>query len=134
MRILLLFIFITLTAFQCSNDEELLEDVALCSTKATMRDLTGLDGCGFVFELEDGTRLEPLRVFWCGTPPLPEAQTNDPLYDIQWADGRKVLIDYELVENAGSYCMVGPVARITCLTDDPDSFYYPNQDVRSKGN
>ena len=35
------------------------EDLAeqTCSTPATVVDLSGLDGCGFVFQLEDGTRL-----------------------------------------------------------------------------
>jgi hypothetical protein len=32
---------------------------AACSTLATVHDLRGLDGCGFVFELADGKRLEP---------------------------------------------------------------------------
>jgi hypothetical protein len=87
-----------------------------CSTRATVRDLTGLDGCGFVFELEDGTRLEPVRVFYCGTEPF-VAPTDDPLYNFEFADGKKVKISYEL-SNGGSICMVGPSVKITCLTEE----------------
>jgi hypothetical protein len=87
-----------------------------CAVEATVRDLTGLDGCGFVFELNDGTRLEPLRLLYCGTPPLGPEITNDPLYNFQFVEGKKVKISYEQVEG-GSYCMVGPLVKITCLTE-----------------
>ena len=88
-----------------------------CSVPATVRDLTGLDGCGWVFELSDGKRLEPKRVvFFCGTPPLPKEVTEDPLYNFEWADGKAVYISYQEVE-AGSICMVGPVVKITCISD-----------------
>lgn len=89
----------------------------VCSTPAIVRDLTGLDGCGWVFELQDGTRLEPLMIFRCGTPPLAKEITEDPLYNFEFVDGKPVLIDYELVENGVSICMVGPVVRITCLSE-----------------
>ena len=87
-----------------------------CSALATVVDLTGLDGCGFVFELEDGTRLEPVRMMYCGTPPLPAEVTQDPLYDFEFANGKKVLIDYDEVEY-GSYCMAGQTVKITCISD-----------------
>ena len=87
-----------------------------CSTPATVVDLSGLDGCGFVFQLEDGTRLEPVRMMYCGTPPLPPEITQDPLYDFEFANGKKVLIDYDEVEY-GSYCMAGKMVKITCISD-----------------
>jgi hypothetical protein len=83
---------------------------------ATVRDLTGLDGCGYVFVLNDGTKLEPLRLAYCGTPPLPKEITEDPLFDFEWVDGKRVIIGYEETK-AGSYCMVGPVVKITCLNE-----------------
>jgi hypothetical protein len=92
-------------------------DPDVCSTPATVRDLTGLDGCGWVFELEDGTRLEPQLIFRCGTPPIPKEITEDPLYNFEFVDGKAVTIDYELVENGVSVCMVGPVVKIACLTE-----------------
>jgi hypothetical protein len=87
-----------------------------CTTFATVRDLTGLDGCGFVFELADGTRLEPLRLLYCGTPPLPREVTDDPLYNFVFAEGKKVQIGYEQTK-ALSICMVGPMVKITCLEE-----------------
>ena len=100
--------------FAGCNDEDQPEG---CSAPATVRDLNGLDGCGWVFELQDGTRLEPLLIFRCGTPPLPKEMTEDPLHNFEFVDGKAVLIDYELVENGVSVCMVGPVVRITCLSE-----------------
>jgi hypothetical protein len=87
-----------------------------CGTMATVRDLSSLDGCGFVFELEDGARLEPIRVFFCGTPPIAKEQLEDPLYNFSFIDGKKVLIDWEPIE-AVSICMAGQTVRITCLTE-----------------
>jgi hypothetical protein len=84
---------------------------------ATVRDLTGLDGCGFVFELTDGTRLEPMRLMYCGTPPLPKEVTEDPLYDFQFVDGKQVRLGYEEIQDAASICMVGKIVRITCIEE-----------------
>lgn len=86
-------------------------------TLATVKDLTGLDGCGFVFELADGTRLEPQMLFFCGTPPLPKEVTENPLYNFQFVDGKKVRIDYEVIPDAASICMVGKIVKITCIEE-----------------
>jgi hypothetical protein len=104
--------FVVLLALGCSDDVT----VDRCHTKATVRDLTGLDGCRFVFELENGSRLEPIRVFFCGTPPVPKEQLEDPLYNFEFVDGKQVLIDYEL-STSPSICMVGQTVKITCLTE-----------------
>lgn len=115
------FAFIALAAtsifVSCDEGREVDAEPA-CEVRATVRDLTGLDGCGFVFELEDGTRLEPLRIGFCGTPPMPKDQTKDPLYGFEFVDGKTVKISYKLAENGGSICMVGPVVHITCLTEE----------------
>lgn len=88
-----------------------------CSVPATVRDLTGFDGCGWVFELSDGQRLEPQRmILMCGTPPLPPEITEDPLYDFEWVNGKTVYISYQELD-AASICMVGPVVKITCISD-----------------
>jgi hypothetical protein len=114
MKKILTLLFVSMIVFSCTDDIEVDEG---CSTPATVKDLTGLDGCGFVFELEDGTRLEPQRIFFCGTPPLPKEAIEDPLYNFQFVDGKKVLIDYEELDGAMSICMAGPVVRITCLKE-----------------
>ncbi len=84
---------------------------------ATVKDLTGLDGCGFVFVLADGTKLEPQMLFYCGTPPLPKEVTENPLYDFQWVDGKQVRIAYEEIPDAASICMAGKIVKITCLEE-----------------
>jgi hypothetical protein len=109
-----LILLLTLTFSSCKKEEGIQK--AGCTTQATVRDLTGLDGCGFVFELENGTRLEPLRLFYCGTPPLPKEMTIDPLLNFVFEAGKKVKIGYEATESA-SVCMVGPVVKITCIEE-----------------
>jgi hypothetical protein len=101
----------------CSSDEPGKNESGTCSTPAVVKDMTGLDGCGFVFQLQDGSVLEPFIVFECGTPPLPPDPPANPLTGFEFIDGKKVMIDYELVDDAGSICMVGKVARITCITE-----------------
>lgn len=98
-------------------EEEPLHITCDQSQLATVRDLTGLDGCGYVFELADGTRLEPMRLFYCGTPPLSKEITEDPLYDFEFLDGKKVKIAYEEIPDAASICMVGKIVKITCLEE-----------------
>jgi hypothetical protein len=114
MKAALLFITVLAVSFSCKKEEAIKKSG--CAIPATVRNFTGLDGCGFVFELEDGTRLEPLRSGYCGTPPLPKEVTEDPLYNFTFADGKKVKIEYEKTESV-SICMVGQTVKITCITE-----------------
>jgi hypothetical protein len=112
------FLLFTIVVLHLSCAEEKLF-TADCSTPATVKDLTGLDGCGFVFELTDGTRLEPVRnIGFCGTPPLPKEVTDDPLNSFTFVDGKKVWIDYVPAEGA-STCMAGQLVKITCIKEIP---------------
>ena len=113
MKRVCVFFLLALVFNQCNNDDD---QARVCSTPATVRDLTGLDGCGWVFELEDGTRLEPLRMLYCGNPPLPKEVTEDPLYDFVFEDGKRVFITYTETPSP-SICMVGPVVEITCIKE-----------------
>ena len=99
----------------CSDDAPSPEDQN-CSTPATVRDLAGLDGCGYVFELDDGTHLEPVMMAYCGTPPLPKEITENPLYRFEFVDGKKVLISYTITDGV-SICQVGPRVTITCISE-----------------
>ncbi len=99
----------------CKKDVDITK-VSNCTSAATVRDFTGLDGCGFIFELEDGTLLQPFRLGYCGTSPLPKEITDDPLFNFVFANGKKVMIGYEKLESP-SICMVGPVVKITCLEE-----------------
>ncbi len=110
---------IALSSFTLINcdEEELLHASCDEAVFATVRDLTGLDGCGFVFELADGTKLQPEMIGYCGTPPLPKEVTENPLYDFEWLDGKQVRIGFEEVTDAASACMVGKIVRITCIEE-----------------
>jgi hypothetical protein len=93
-----------------------------CTIPATIVDLGALDGCGYVFELENGERLEPWIILECygpngGGDPGP----LDPLIDYEFVAGKKVLIEYKVIQNAVSTCQAGTVVKITCLTEGPAS-------------
>jgi hypothetical protein len=111
------FLFLALFAALTACEEEFDSSVPCWQgVEATVRDLTGLDGCGYVFELNDGTKLEPLRMFFCGTPPLPKEVTEDPLYQFEFEAGKRVIIGYDETK-AFSACMAGKIVKITCLTE-----------------
>ena len=86
-----------LFVFSCEDKDETLD----CGIKATLRDYAGLDGCGFVLELENGEVLE-MGVF-----------NEEP--DFQFNDGMEVSISYEEMQGMASICMVGPIVRIMCM-------------------
>jgi hypothetical protein len=89
-----------------------------CGTPAVVRDLRGLDGCNYVFELTDGTRLIPVfNVLYCGTPPLPKEVTEHPLYGFEFVDGKRVLIGYEQTHAQANICMAGVPVNITFLQE-----------------
>lgn len=111
-----LFVALCFIFINC-EDEQPLPITCDNAVLATVKDLTGLDGCGFVFELADGSRLEPQMLFFCGTPPLPKEVTENPLYNFQWVDGKQVRIAYEEIPDAASICMVGKIVKITCLEE-----------------
>ncbi|GEO05104.1 hypothetical protein AAE02nite_27680 [Adhaeribacter aerolatus] len=105
---LAIFVILLLTLNSCTQAEDVPE--ANCGTLATVRNLTGLDGCGFVFELDNGTKLEPY---------IPAQNTTDgqqsPLKNFPLADGQRVSITYQVRQDVGSICMAGSIAEITCL-------------------
>jgi len=111
----LLFLSASFVFWSC--DDDLMSVSCDDASLATVKDLTGLDGCGFVFELADGTRLQPQMLGYCGTPPLPKEVTENPLYNFQWVDGKQVRIGFEEVPDAMSICMVGRIVKITCLEE-----------------
>ena len=112
-KVRLIFI-IYLFLISCKKEEIIVNKG--CATSATVRDLTGLDGCGFVFELEDGNKIIPIRLFFCGTPPLTTEVIDDPLLNFVFEDGKKVKIGYQEIETGMvTTCMVGKLVKITCI-------------------
>jgi len=116
-KLSLTILFLSALLFWRCEDEKISTVSCDQGVLATVKDLTGLDGCGFVFELADGSRLEPQMLMFCGTPPLPKEVTENPLYDFQWADGKQVRIAYEEIPDAMSICMVGKIVKITCIEE-----------------
>lgn len=117
MRPFVFFVIVSSLTFTGCSEEDITNVSCDQAVPATVRDLSGLDGCGFVFELEDGSKLEPFMLGYCGTPPLPKEVTENPLYNFEWVDGKQVLIGYEVVPDAASICMVGKIVKITCLEE-----------------
>jgi hypothetical protein len=66
---------------------------------ATVKDFTGLDGCGKVIVLDNGEVLEPAII--------PGNSTLIP--------DRRVSIIYKKLSDRASACMVGPIIEITSL-------------------
>lgn len=63
----------------------------------TVVDYTGLDGCGFVIELDNGEKLEPAK--------YPQ--------HFQFYDGQRVALNYAERRDLMSTCMVGKIVEIT---------------------
>ena len=94
---LLLVAALPLLAFSCRKATE----GPACNTPATVRNFSGIDGCGFVLELDNGKRLEPHGDLWQGYAKK---------------DGARVTISY-VDEPSASICMVGDGVRLTCIQE-----------------
>ena len=78
------------------------EEVIADTETAYFRDYRGLDGCIWVIELTDGTRLEPINL-------------GD--FDIVPADGKKIDIAYTTAPSYLSICMAGEIVEITAIVE-----------------
>jgi hypothetical protein len=115
MKNIAILLFVSLLLTNCDNESVPSKE---CATLATLRDYSSLDGCGYVFELNDGTILLPYYSgIFCGTPPLPKEVTDDPLFNYNFVDGKKVLIGYIETQGLATACMAGKTVKITCIKD-----------------
>jgi len=111
MRALSLILTLACIGASCEKKDS---DVApACAEVATVKDLRTLDGCDFVLELKDGTRLIPERRVYIQAP----KQEEDPIYYFQMKDGEKVTISYRDTELLGA-CMAGKIVFVTCITPE----------------
>ena len=105
----LLYALLLLTLFQCGNEEEIDElggcGSSACATEAEVVDMTGMDGCGLLFKLADGSLLEPMAAI----------NPEDVLFGFTLQAGQRVKISWEDTL-ALSACMAGPIVTITCIT------------------
>lgn len=96
MRIVFLIAF-SVMLFSCGKNSD-------CegSVHVTVKDLTGLDGCGKVLQLDDDSYLEP---------------QNMSDFDVDFATGDEYHVTFHEVSGA-SICMVGKIVKIDCLSED----------------
>ncbi len=119
MKKILILIAATTIFLGCEkNDVDPEEPKKECTIPATIVDLRGLDGCGYAFELANGERLEPMFIWECPFPgyTVPE----DPIKGYEFVAGRKVLIEYTVMENAVTACQAGKAVRIDCISNAID--------------
>ena len=110
-----LIILISTLPLACSENSSIAQ---ACDQIATVKDLRGLDGCGWAFELANGEVVFPIPIFRCGTPPLPENEPVNPLENFDWVDGKKVWLSFERPsQDMVSICMAGEYVYITCMQE-----------------
>jgi PKD repeat protein len=76
-----------------------------CNEPGTVKDYTGLDGCGLLIVLDNGIVLEPAEI----------------VPDFVLYDGQRVQLSYTELKDRASICMAGVIARIDCISDLYDS-------------
>jgi len=83
-----------------------------CIYSGTVKDYTGLDGCGLLILLDNGIILEPAEIV--------------PNFVLR--DGQRVMLGYTELTDRASICMMGTIARIDCINEIYDncvtSFYF----------
>jgi len=100
---LLNLILFFIIACSTSQSTASLQVSAKCSTEAKVLDYTGLDGCRFLLELKDGTRLLPIYI-------------SDP--EFLFSEGQVVKIDYKLQKDVVSACLTAALpANINCIQE-----------------
>ena len=72
-----------------------------CNTHGLVVDMTGLDGCGLMIQLDNGNRLEVVG--------LPE--NAEPL-----KAGEELWFSYEEAQDMASICMAGKMVNISCIS------------------
>ncbi len=95
--LILMSCFVILGASKCEHKKEGAE----CSDTATLKDFTGLDGCGFLIVLDNGEKLQAVKY-----------HDNKK---IQLKDGQRIKIGYKEVDNQMSICMAGKMVEVTCI-------------------
>jgi hypothetical protein len=111
-----LLVIVSFSQFQCDQADvnksanELDKANSTCTKTAIVKDLTGLDGCGFALELANGSKLIPQRLVYIQAPD----PAQDPIYYFQFKAGQKVCFDYREAEGVDT-CMAGKLVFITCI-------------------
>ena len=94
--LLLSLVFLTLAIHSCNKESECEN-----SHSAKLVDMTGLDGCSWMIELGDGTKLEPTNL-------------ND--FNINLQDNQKIWVVYHTAAQMASICMHGEIVTVDCIS------------------
>jgi len=86
----------SVSLFAC-NDHQKKAKKCPDAEEGILRDLSGLDGCGWVIQLADSSRLEPINL-------------GD--FNIELVNNKPVCIRYHERTDMGSICMVGKIVEI----------------------
>ena len=117
----LLVLLCFLTSFCDKEDKNDKEQNKLTAT-GTIIDISNVDGCGYVIQLDDGTYLEP---------------DNLETFSTIIKNNQRVHLCYEKIPKKASICMLGEVVSIVWIEEiecqsllqwnDPGSIIYPEQ-------
>ena len=97
-KILVLGLVVLTLAIHSCNKESECED----SHSAKLVNMTGLDGCSWMIELGDGTKLEPTNL-------------ND--FNINLQENQKIWVVYHTAAQMASICMHGEIVTIDCISE-----------------
>ena len=96
MRAISIFLFLLIPVlFACRKSDQ----VPQKAVAATLYDYTGLDGCSWVVDIEDGSGICEIASF----PDTP----------VELKDGKKIWVTYKKADSQTSICMVGPRVDLT---------------------
>lgn len=84
----------------CGDSNDIQEPIEEQLINAEFRDFSGLDGCMWVIELEDGAKLEPINL-------------SD--FDVLPLEGKKIAMTYVARLDMSSVCMVGTIVELQTL-------------------
>ncbi len=100
---ILIFLF-TLLLFSCKTEQKAKPGTpSSCNTVGTVKDFSTLDGCGFLIVLENGDKLNPLKI---------------EVANFVWKDRQKVKFGYKTLADMASNCMAeNALVDITCIEE-----------------
>ena len=95
--LLLSLVVLTLAIYSCNKESECEN-----SHSAKLVNMTGLDGCSWMIELNNGTKLEPTNL-------------ND--FNINLQENQKIWVVYHTAAQMASICMHGEIVTIDCISE-----------------
>lgn len=72
------------------------------SKEGKLVNMTGLDGCGWMIELKDGGKLNPINL-------------DD--FNIKMTNGKKISLNYIEKNDMAGICMAGEIVEIKCIVE-----------------